>query len=127
MIEQVGTVSVFVKDQERAKEFYTQILGLELRSDEPLFPGSPNRWMAVAPNGAETEIILYLPDENWEHYQQVVGKSQAITLTVTDMDSLYKELSQKGVNFIEKPDKQPWGTYALIEDSEGNRLILVEH
>jgi len=127
MIELVGTVSIFVKDQERAKEFYTKILGFELRSDEPLFPGSPNRWVAVAPKGAETEIILCVPDENWEHYQQVVGKSQAITLTVKDIKSFHEELVQKGVNFIQEPEIQPWGTYALIEDSEGNRLIMVEH
>ncbi|MBG7609308.1 MAG: VOC family protein [Anaerolineae bacterium] len=127
MIEKVGTVSVFVKDQERAKQFYTKILGLELRSDQPLFPGSPNRWISVAPSGADTEIILYLPDENWEHYQQVVGKSQAVTLTVKDMQSYYKELLDKNVNFIQKPEKQPWGTYALIADSEDNHLILVEH
>jgi predicted enzyme related to lactoylglutathione lyase len=127
MIKQVGTVSVFVRDQDRVKEFYTKVLGLELRSDEPLYPGSPNRWVAVAPEGAETEILLYLLDENWEHYQQVVGKSQAITLTVTDMASLHQDLLEKGVKIIQEPDKQPWGTNAMIEDSEGNGLILVEH
>ena len=59
----VSTVSVFVADQERAKTFYTEVLGFELRSDAPLYPGAENRWIAVAPEGAQTEIILYLPDE----------------------------------------------------------------
>jgi predicted enzyme related to lactoylglutathione lyase len=127
MIKSVGTVSVFVSNQQRAKKFYTEVLDLELRRDEPLYPGSPNRWIAVAPPGAETEIILYLPDENWEHYQQVVGSTQAITLTVTDIKNLYEALTQKGVNFVQEPEVQPWGTFALIEDSEGNRLLLVEH
>ncbi|MDX1613656.1 MAG: VOC family protein [Candidatus Promineifilaceae bacterium] len=126
MIKQVGTVSVFVKDQDRAKAFYTEKLGLEVRSDDPLYPGATARWLAVAPPGAETEIILYLPDENWEHYQQVVGKSQALTLNVTDMAELYESLTAKGVAFIQEPDVQPWGTMAIIQDSEGNKLILVE-
>jgi uncharacterized glyoxalase superfamily protein PhnB len=82
--------------------------------------------VAVAPKGAATEIILYLPDENWQHYQQVVGQSQAVTLNVTDMDALYQDLKAKGVKFVQEPDKQPWGNYATIEDSENNRLILVE-
>lgn len=126
MIDKVSTVCVFVSDQERAKAFYTDVLGFELRGDNPLYPGAQARWLAVSPQGAETEIILYLPDENWEHYQQVVGKSQAVTLNVTDMESLVATLKSKGVTFIQEPDPQPWGTYAMIRDSEGNGLMLVE-
>lgn len=126
MINHVGTVSVFVNDQQRAKEFYTNVLGFELRADAPLFPGATARWIAVAPQGAQTEIILYLPDENWSHYRQVVGKSQALTLDVTDMATLHEQLKAKGVVFVQEPDVQPWGTFAMIEDSEGNRLLLVE-
>lgn len=126
MIDRVGTVCIFVADQDRAKAFYTNVLGFELHGDDPLYPGATARWLAVAPKGAETEIILYLPDENWEHYRQVVGQSQAITLNVTDMAATYDALQNKGVVFVQEPDVQPWGTYATIQDSEGNRLILVE-
>jgi hypothetical protein len=66
----VSTVSVFVADQVRAKKF-TEVLGFELRADAPLYPGAEERWIAVAPQGAQTEIILYLPDENWEHYRRL--------------------------------------------------------
>lgn len=126
VIDRIGTVSVFVSDQDRAKEFYTNTLGLELRADAPLYPGAATRWVAVAPPGAETEIILYLPDENWEHYGQVVGKPQALTFNVTDMAALYKELKARDVVFVQEPDNQPWGTFAIIQDSEGNHLLLVE-
>ena len=125
-IKRVSTVSVFVSDQDRAKEFYTQVLGFELRSDEPLFPGAEARWVAVAPTGSETEVILYLPDENWEHYKGVVGKSQALTFEVADMKALQKDLKTKGVKYIQEPDEQPWGTFAVIQDSEGNHLIMVQ-
>ena len=126
MIDKIGTVCIFVSDQNRAKDFYTNVLGFELHSDEPIYPGAVNRWLSVAPKGAATEVILYLPDENWQHYKQVVGQSQAVTFNVTDMDALYSDLQGKGVKFTQEPDKQPWGTFATIEDSEGNRLILVE-
>jgi predicted enzyme related to lactoylglutathione lyase len=126
MIDHVGTVSIFVNDQDRAKDFYTNVLGFELRADAPLFPGAAARWLAVAPTGATTEIILYLPDENWEHYKQVVGKSQALTFNVTGMAAVHADLKAKGVTFVQEPDEQPWGTYAIIQDSEGNHLILVE-
>jgi len=126
MINCVGTVSVYVSDQQRAKEFYVNKLGMELRQEAELFPGATNKWIAVAPKGAKTEIILYLPDENWEHYKGVVGQSQSITLDVTDFDATYTELKGKGVEFATEPDRQPWGTSAFIVDSEGNRILLVE-
>ena len=125
-IDRIATVCLFVADQARAKAFYTSVLGFELRSDNPLYPGSANRWIAVAPHGAQTELILYLPDQNWEHYRQVVGKSQALTFNVTDMAALAARLKAAGVRFTQEPDVQPWGTYATILDSEGNALILVE-
>ena len=126
MITRVSTVSIFVADQDRAKTFYTETLGFELRTDAPLYPGAEARWVAVAPSGSETEIILYLPDENWEHYAQVVGKSQALTFDVFDMAAVHADLKAKGVTFLQEPDTQPWGTFATIQDSEGNSLILVE-
>lgn len=126
MITKVGTVSVFVADQQRAKAFYTEKLGMELRTDAELYPGSSARWIAVAPPGAETEIILYLPDENWDHYRQTVGKSQALTLTVDDMAATVAELKERGVVFVQEPDVQPWGAFAIIQDSEGNSLILAQ-
>lgn len=125
-INKVGTVSVFVEDQQRAKKFYTEILGFELRQDAPLYPGATARWIAVAPTGAETNVILYEPDEEWKHYRQVIGKAQAITLDVADLDGLYRDLTAKGVKFTSAPDAQPWGTFATLEDSEGNKLLLVE-
>lgn len=125
-IDRVGTVCVFVGDKDRAKKFYTNVLGFQLHDDQPLAPGAANRWISVVPKGAETKIILYLPDQNREHYKEGVGKSQAISPNVTDMPSLHKELKAKGVKFVQEPDPQPWGTYATIEDSEGNHLILVE-
>ncbi len=123
MIDSVGTVSVFVSDQDRAKKWYTEVLGLELRTDQPM---GAYRWIAVAPKGSKTEVILYKPDENWEHYKQVVGQTQALTFNVTDMPAVVKDLKAKGVKFAQEPDVQPWGTAAIIVDSEGNRLILVQ-
>lgn len=126
MIDRIGSVCLFVADQDRAKEFYTRVLGMEVRSDEPIYPGARNRWLAVAPKGAQTDLILYLPDENWQHYKDVVGKSQAMAFIVGDMKALQADLKAKGVTFVQEPDPQPWGTNAIIKDSEGNHLILVE-
>lgn len=127
MITQVGTVTVYVNDQDRAKDFYTRVLGMELRQDAPLYPGAEARWVAVAPKGATTEIVLYVPDAEWEHFRQTIGKPQAITLTVTDIQGTIADLKAKGVTVTQEPEAQPWGTWAMIQDSEGSSLMLVEH
>ena len=124
MIDGVATICIFVNDQDKAKAFYTDKLGFELRQDVPMGPDS--RWVAVAPPGALTEVILYKLDQNWEHYRQVMGKSQAITFNVTDMPPLYNDLKAKGVRIIQEPDPQPWGTYMMILDQDNNALLLVE-
>ena len=126
-IDRLDTVCIFVSDQNRANNFYTEVLGFELRADAPLFPGATARWIEVAPKNSATVVILYLPDENWQHYKQVVGKSQAVTFRVTDMASLHKDLKAKGVNICPGTGCPTLGTYATILDSEGNSLILVEH
>src|SRR5690606_31057993 len=97
MITRVNNVSLYVSDQQRAKAFYTEKHGMSLITDAELYPGATTRWIAVAPPGAETHIILYEPDENWQHYRQVIGKAQNIVLNVTDMVSTAAELKAKGV------------------------------
>lgn len=124
MIDAVATICIFVSDQDKAKAFYLDTLGFELRQDQPMGPDS--RWVAVAPHGARTEVILYKLDANWEHYRQVRGKSQAITFNVTDMAALRADLHAKGVRFTQEPDKQPWGTFMTILDQDDNALLLVE-
>jgi lactoylglutathione lyase len=123
MIDAVATVCIFVTDQERAKAFYTDKLGFELRQDAPM---GESRWIAVAPPGARTEVILYKLDDNWGHYQQVIGKSQAMTFNVTDMAQLYADLKARSVRIVQEPEAQPWGTYMMILDEDNNGLLLVE-
>ena len=126
MFNKIGTVSLYVQDQQRAKKFYTEMLGFELRIDAELHPGAPTRWISVAPKGSQTDLILYVPDENWEHYKGVVGKSQSITLDVSDIQKLVSDLKTKGVKFRGEVDVQPWGSSIFLEDSEGNHVLLVE-
>ena len=124
MIDALATVCVFVTDQDKAKAFYLDKLGFELRQDQPMGPDS--RWVAVAPPGALTQIILYKLDQNWEHYRGVMGKSQALTFNVPDMAAQYEDMKAKGVRITGEPDKQPWGTFMTILDQDDNALLLVE-
>ena len=57
MVEKLMVVTLVVKDQAKALDFYTKALGLEKRSDYLGPTGA--RWLTVAPKGQDIEISLF--------------------------------------------------------------------
>jgi catechol 2,3-dioxygenase-like lactoylglutathione lyase family enzyme len=55
-VQDVIVVSVPVSNQDRAKAFYVDELGLELRREDDSVPGI--RWVQVAPRGGTTALTL---------------------------------------------------------------------
>ena len=97
MITTIATVSVFVENQERAKAFYTEKLGMELINDSEMFPGAGMRWITVAPKGSATVISLFPMGEQWAHYREAMDKPQALTLRCDDVDATCDDLKSKDV------------------------------
>jgi predicted enzyme related to lactoylglutathione lyase len=118
MIKHINFVSVPVADQKRALEFYTKRLGFSVFTDQPF--GEGQRWIELKIGGAQTKLVLFTSDD----YKDMIGKSVAFTLSVDDIDRTYAELREKGVEFEGPPKKEPWGSYATMLDSEGNKLLL---
>jgi len=124
MLTRVGTVTVQVSDQEKALEYYTEKLGFEVRSDQPMGPGQ--RWIEVAPAGAETRILLYLatPDApgagTYEEAQARMGKVTGMVLEVDDIESTFAELKARGVTIVDEPAQQPYGWWGAFADQDGN-------
>ena len=79
-ITQVGTVIVPVSDQEKAIAFYTEKLGFEKRTDVPF--GNGDRWVEVAPAGAETTVAIVKPRPGEE-----TGVETRIALSSSDIDA----------------------------------------
>ena len=126
MINRVGTVYIFVQDQDRAKAFYTEKLGMELRVDVPMGQDSGSRWLSVLPPGGQTDIVLRNFGEDWEHYREALGKSQALTLECDDIDETYQVYKARGVQFLGEPKSEFWGRFVVMVDSEGNRITLLQ-
>ena len=40
------------------------------------------------------------------------------------VENKYADLQSKGVEFVGPPEKQPWGTFVILKDSEGNQIVL---
>jgi lactoylglutathione lyase len=111
------TLFIYVKDQEKALDFYNRVLGLEKRADlSP--PGNP-RWVTVTPGGRDMEMSLYPP--------QPPERAFTWTLETDDCYKDFEELNSRGVKFEEKePVKSPWGISAVFSDPDGNRFSLYQ-
>ena len=130
MITHIGTVSIFVSDQDRARDFYVGKLGFELQRDDPMGPPGSPRWLQVAPPGAGTALVLYKPTESmpgastYERALSSIGTFAPVVLEVDDMAATHRELSARGVEFADPPSQEPWGWWATIKDPDGNTLGL---
>jgi len=118
MIKQIKFVSIPVKDQNRALDFYTEKLGFTIITDQP-FDGT-QRWIELRIPQAETRVVLFTP----KGQEDRAGTFSGISYATDDVERSYAELSGRGVKFRGPPEKQPWGTFAIFEDSEGNQFVL---
>jgi catechol 2,3-dioxygenase-like lactoylglutathione lyase family enzyme len=132
MITNVSLVSVFVTDQDEAKKFYTDVLGFVESVDVKM--GDGFRFVAVSyPDHPELMVSLAIPgppldDEVADAIRRSLGKGTmgGIGLATDDCHKSYKELSAKGVEFIQPPSDRPYGIEAVMRDNSGNWLVMVE-
>jgi catechol 2,3-dioxygenase-like lactoylglutathione lyase family enzyme len=118
MIRSVKFASIPVTDQDRALEFYTRGLGFNVITDQP-FEGD-QRWIELGIPGAETRVVLFTADEHKDR----IGTPSNIVFAADDVEKTCRELSGRGVQFVEGPCRQPWGTYAVFKDPDGNRFVV---
>jgi predicted enzyme related to lactoylglutathione lyase len=117
MITQVKFLGVCVSDQARALQFYTEKLGFTIRTDAPM---GDQRWLELAIPGAETGIVLFTP----KGQEDRIGTFVNTSLACDNLDLTYRELTSRGVEFTTPPTAQPWGTYAVFKDPDGNSIVL---
>lgn len=121
MITSIGTVSVYVRDQEKELKFFTEKLGFEVRRNEPMGPNA--RWIELAAKGALTRIVPFTPPG----MENRIGTFSGIVLGCDDAEATYKELTARGVEFKEKPTRQPWGgIMGQFYDQDKNTFVLVQ-
>lgn len=118
MIKRIKFLGIPVQDQDRALAFYTEKLGFRVFTDQPF--SDKQRWIELSIPGAETGVVLFTP----EGHENRVGTFINTSWEVDHVERTYAELQSKGVEFTRPPEKQPWGTFVMMKDSEGNQIIL---
>ena len=118
MIKKLKFVSIPTADQDRALAFWTEKMGFKIATDQPMGPSK--RWIELSIPGAETGVVLFTP----EGQEDRIGTFFNGSFACDDVHHSYRQLSERGVEFEEEPQKQPWGTYAIFKDADGNRFVL---
>jgi len=127
LIEKLTLVTVVVKNQEAALDFYTKTLGLEKRADMAP-PGAP-RWVTVAPKGQDVEITLWQAGSRTEGVppsHQQAGNGTSMNFQVKDCRKAYAELKARGVKFRSEPVEYPWAIAAAFTDPDGNPFGITQ-
>jgi catechol 2,3-dioxygenase-like lactoylglutathione lyase family enzyme len=123
----IGLTSIFVDDQDQAEQFYTKVLGFQVKTSAAY--GPQERWLTVVspeePDGVE--LVLYLADEPARVFQQAsrqVGRP-VLSLRTDDCAAEVERLKAKGVVFVKESGRMAYGGIdAVFADTCGNLLNL---
>jgi catechol 2,3-dioxygenase-like lactoylglutathione lyase family enzyme len=132
----IANAQVWVHDQDEVLAFYTEKLGMEVRSDVTLPELGGFRWLTVGPVGQPdfAIVLMAIPGppvmdaETAEQVRSLMAKGFAGTvfLSTDDCRASYEELKARGVEFTEQPEERPYGIDSGFRDPSGNSLRLTE-
>ncbi len=143
MITRMSHTTLHVLDQDSAKQFYTEKLGFEVRTDVTMGPVCEDgdtagadgfRWLTVGPKGQpDVEIILAdcgmgQDPATADQIRALVAKGALGTgvMATDDCRTTYEELSARGVVFLQEPAERPYGIEAVFRDDSGNWFSLTQ-
>jgi predicted enzyme related to lactoylglutathione lyase len=123
----IKVTTIYVNDQERALQFYTNVLGFVKKMD---VSNGPFRWLTVAsaeePNGTELQLALNSNPAAKTYQQALFDQSQpAAMFYVDDVQREHDRMKQFGAEFTMPPTKVPGSTIAMLNDTCGNRIQIV--
>lgn len=120
--------SIFVQDQDRALEFYSEKLGFVKKEDVPV---GEFRWITlVSPDVQDGIELLLEPNEHpaaKEYQKKIFAEGIPATMFgVEDIRKEYERLREKGVKFTMEPTKMGELSIAVFDDTCGNLIQIVQ-
>jgi catechol 2,3-dioxygenase-like lactoylglutathione lyase family enzyme len=123
MLDRVVYTAVYVSDQDRALDFYTNVLGFEQRADNPT-PAGP-RFLGVGLDGQDFLLLLW-PGTPGRAEPARDRAPAAYTIETADIRKAVEALKSRGVTFETGVLEYPFAYVAVFQDPDGNRLQLRE-
>jgi predicted enzyme related to lactoylglutathione lyase len=117
VITQLKFAGIPVRDQDRAVKFWTEKMGFKIVTDQPM---GDQRWIELSIRTSPTRIVLFTPPGQEDR----IGSFFNGSFECDDVEATYRQLSEKGVEFVKPPKREDWGTSAIFKDSEGNQFVM---
>jgi len=124
----IKVTSIYVDNIDKALHFYTDVLGFVKKAD---FSQGPYRWLTVAtakdPDGIELQLALN--DDPAAAAFQKAKRSQgqpAIMFYTSDVKADYERIKARGAEFTMPPTDVTASTIAMLDDTCGNLVQLVQ-
>lgn len=124
---QLATVSLLVRDYNEAIAFFSESLRFKLVEDTRLT--AEKRWVVVAPGSGQGASLLLAKAASAEQIACVgnqAGGRVFLFLQTSDLQSDYLHMKAHGVQFLEAPRHEAYGTVAVFEDLYGNKWDLLQ-
>jgi catechol 2,3-dioxygenase-like lactoylglutathione lyase family enzyme len=127
MKQSIGQITYLVNEYDEAISYFTLKLGFNLLEDTDM--GNGKRWVRVAPAGSEGFSLLLAkattPDQvKCVGYQ--TGGRVAFFLYTDDFYRDYENYKSNGVEFLEEPRKEIYGTVVVFKDLYGNKWDFIK-
>jgi predicted enzyme related to lactoylglutathione lyase len=124
----IKLTSVYVDDQEKALRFYTEVLGFAKKAD---FSQGPFRWLTVAspeePGGTELQLALNDNPAARAYQQAIFQQGQPAAMFYTDdVKAEYERTKARGAEFTMPPTEVTGSTIAMLNDTCGNLVQIVQ-
>lgn len=123
MINKIGKITIYVQDQEQAKDFWVNKLGFVVKGEFPMGPNAT--WLEVGPSEDEFTTLIIYDKALMEKQNPSAVAHPSILFSTSDIDSAYEKMKQNGVE-VEDLLKMPYGTMFTFKDQDGNTYLLRE-
>src|SRR5256885_9445955 len=139
MITKLTHTTIYVLDQDSAKDFYVNKLGFEVRTDFAMGDGFEEggqgfRWLTVGP-ASQPEVQFILADCRMSHSPDSTEEIRALVakgalggavVATDDCRKTHAELTERGVVFLQEPAERPYGIEAVFRDDSGDVFSLTQ-
>ena len=123
----IALTTLLVADYDAAIDWYTRALGFRVFEDRPL--GDGKRWVQIGPGTAdEASLLLAQPANDAQRARigdQTGGRVDHFLYT-DDFARDHAAMTAAGVEFLEAPRHEPYGSVAVFVDLYGNKWDLLE-
>lgn len=114
MFKRVGAAILLIENMEKSVTFYRDILGMKIKHESP-------DWVEFVNERGRAVLALHPKrTSSSESPNMLVG------FTVNDIESVCKQLEEKGVKFYKKLTEESFGKHVIIQDPDGHLISIAD-